>query len=207
MNCDDFRAAHLAGRGDPDVREHGESCTECRSIVGNLTAGRELLADPSVWEEAPRGLGVRVESLITDTRRETVSRRSAAWLGIAGAAVIAVVVAAVAVLWVPEPDWRVELPGTTLAPEAAATLAGWNTENGTRMRLDASDLQPAPDGYVYELWLSEGPIHISAGTFRGGDSVELWAGVERRDYPRLWVTLEPVDTDPGPSTRTLLDTG
>ena len=207
MNCDHFRAAHLAGDDDGEVAHHGRTCAECRSAVPTLTAARDLLTDPAIWEEAPGGLGRKVEALIGDGRREETSRRMAGWWGIAAAAAIAVVVAVAAVLRVPQPDWTVDIPGTALAPNAAATVSGWNTDDGTRMRLDASSLDSAPSGHVYELWLSEGPIHISAGTFRGGEDVELWAGVRREDYPRLWITLEPVDTDPSPSSQTVLDTG
>ena len=75
------------------------------------------------------------------------------------------------------------------------------------MLLAVNGLDPAPDGYIYEFWLSDGPRYVSAGTFRAGGVVELWVGVSRRDFPRMWVTLEPIDTDAGPSSATVLDTG
>jgi hypothetical protein len=90
---------------------------------------------------------------------------------------------------------------------ASGTVAGWNTESGTRMVLDIEGLDPAPPGFVYELWLSAGPRHISAGTFvEAGNDLELWAGVSRRDYPRVWVTLEPLDDNESLSGETVLDT-
>jgi hypothetical protein len=55
-----------------------------------------------------------------------------------------------------------------------------------------SGLDPAPEGYVYELWFSNPATRVSAGTFRTAGDVELWTAVSRRDYPRLWVTLQPV---------------
>ena len=68
-------------------------------------------------------------------------------------------------------------------------------------------LNPAPDGFVYEFWLSDGPVHISAGTFHSDGEIELWSGVSRADFPRLWITLEPLDEDESPSGNTVLDTG
>jgi hypothetical protein len=107
----------------------------------------------------------------------------------------------------PSPDWVVSMPGTDLAAQASSTVSGWNTDSGTRMLLSIEGLDPAPDGYVYELWLSKGPVHVSAGTFTAAGDVELWAGVTRADFPRLWVTLEPLDEDESPSRSTVLDTG
>ena len=98
-------------------------------------------------------------------------------------------------------------PATDLAPNAVATIDGWNEASGTRVRLNIDGLPAAPQGYFYELWFSEGPLHISAGSFRETDGVEMWAGVTRAEFPRLWITLEPIDEDEAPSGDTVLDTG
>ena len=98
------------------------------------------------------------------------------------------------------------MPATELAPQATSTVLGWNTDSGTRMLLEVEGLDRAPAGYVYEFWLSEGPLHISAGTFTGNGEIELWSGVTRAEFPRLWVTLEPLDEDESPSGTTVLDT-
>jgi hypothetical protein len=74
------------------------------------------------------------------------------------------------------------------------------------MLLTVDGLERAPDGYVYEFWLSQGPLHISAGTFTASGEIELWSGVPRAAFPRLWVTLEPLDEDESPSGQTVLDT-
>jgi len=75
------------------------------------------------------------------------------------------------------------------------------------MVADIAGLDLAPAGSFHEFWLSSGPVHISAGTFHTGGQIELWSGVARSDYPRLWVTLEPIDDDESPSPVTVLDTG
>ena len=173
------------------------------------------LADPAIWEEPPPELAEQVTFVDRRLHRVpvagigTVERpRWPRWVwraaGVAAVALVAVV--AVAALRPAGPDWEVAIPGTDLAPGAAATVQGWNTEAGTRMVMNVTGLEPAPDGYVYEFWLSEGPIHTSAGTFRAGTEIVMWTGASRADFPRLWITLEPLDEDESPSGQTVLDT-
>ena len=77
------------------------------------------------------------------------------------------------------------MPGTEAAPEAMASVRGWN-ENGGRLSLSISGLPEAPAGSVHQPW---------------------WVGVARRDYPRLWVTLEKLDEDESLSGIKVMDTG
>lgn len=127
------------------------------------------------------------------------------WLAPAAVAAAVLAVVAVVTLRPAAPDWEVALGATEEAAGVEATVLGWSEPSGTRVELDISGLDEAPDGFIYELWFSDGPIHISAGTFHNPDDVTLWAGVSRRDFPRLWITLEPLDNDPGPGLN-LLDT-
>ncbi|MCH6556034.1 MAG: FAD binding domain-containing protein [Chloroflexi bacterium] len=86
-----------------------------------------------------------------------------------------------------------------LTYEAVAVIAGWNAEAGTRVVLAADGLGAAPDGFTYELWFI-GPTPVSGGTFASADGpVTMFVGVGRREYPRVAVTLEPLDGDPAPS--------
>lgn len=215
MNCEDFRASYLAGlQGDEDLR-HLTECAACRARLPSLEAGRMAFADPAIWEEPPPELAEQVSSLIAGSafvpnaagtvERPNWSRR--VWPAAGVAAVVLVAVVTFAALRPAAPDWEVAVPGTDLAPAASATVQGWNTEAGTRMVMNVTGLDPAPDGYVYEFWLSEGPIHTSAGTFRAGAEIVMWTGASRADFPRLWITLEPLDDDESPSGQTVLDTG
>ncbi len=58
---------------------------------------------------------------------------------------------------------------------------------------------PRPDG-LYELWFVGPRGRVSAGTFHpdehGRGTVKLLAAADRKQYPRLSVTLEPNDGDP-----------
>ncbi len=207
MNCDEFRAGYLAGEDSDSSRRHVEGCAACRSRLSDLDAGRAALADPSLWEEPSPDLALQVEALIGSNRRSE-PRKPPGWIRpLAAAAAVLLAVGGYAVLRPPTADWEVVVPGTDLAPRASATVLGWNTSSGTRMVLRTEGLDPAPEGLMYEFWLSRGPVHISAGTFTGGGRIELWTGVARADFPRLWVTLEPIDEDESPSALTVLDTG
>jgi hypothetical protein len=211
MNCDEFRARRLSGEDGGDLDAHLAECPSCRGIRSELDRSRSALGDSSVWAEPPPELADRVVGLVTGTRIEGggAPRRGRRVLAAVAAAAVVLIVAA-GVFGVlgrgAPPDWEIALPATELAPGASSSVAGWNTDSGTRMVLTVDGLDPAPAGYVYELWLSKGSVHVSAGTFARDGEIEVWTGVTRADFPRLWVTLEPLDGDAGPSWQTVLDT-
>jgi hypothetical protein len=195
--------------GDP--RELDAEVAAARAELEEQLAAVDVdLSDPSLWEMPAADLEDRIvatATVVDDTTVVPLRPRSRAWVAALGAAAVIVALAAVVLSRGPAPDWRVPIEGTDLAPLAGGAIDGWNEDAGTRVRLDLVGLPPAPDGYFYELWFSEGPIHVSAGTFQSTDGVELWTAVRRADYPRLWITLEPIDDDESPSTATVLDTG
>ena len=209
MNCDEFHARYLAGEDDEATAAHLADCAACRSHRDYLETSRRALTDPTIWEEPSLELEDQVVALIAGNRDRSPTEPG--WLQrwvrpLAAAAVVVVAVGFYSMIRTPGPDWEVAMPGTDLAPLATSTVAGWNTDAGTRLLVAVEGLDPAPAGHVYELWLSQGPLHISAGTFTAAGEIELWSGVTRADFPRLWVTLEPLDENESPSTRTVLDT-
>lgn len=177
---------------------------EARARLERLLAEDGVaLSDPELWEN-PTEFESSLERIVPPAgtgggRRWWLAGGIAAALGV-------VVLVAVAVLTADRgPDWEVTLSPTELAPQASARVLGWNTDGGTRLYVELDGLDPAPEGFVYEMWFTKDDRHISAGTFTGGDGVELSVGVRRGDFPRLWITLEPLDADPGPF-ETVLDT-
>lgn len=196
-----------------DERHEPVADAELAAEAADLDAmlGRRgiTLSDPAVWEAAPASVEDQIIDAIdveTGIRRPT--RRRGLWLGVAAAAVAAAaavtIVAGIALTSRPSADWEVALIPTDAAPEAAAVVYGWNEPAGTRLALDIDGLGDAPEGFIYELWFSREDRHISAGTFRGTDDLQMWVGIRRGEFPRVWITLEPLDNDPGPG-RTVLD--
>lgn len=209
MNCDEYRAAFLAGELKSSHEAHFAGCSACRAEADWLHRLSGWFNEPAIWEEpspalreaVAAGIGVRAPS------RHRLGRR---WRnGVIGAAAVLVFIAAFGVwslLRSPAPDWEAELVGTERTPTARGVVSGWNSDSGVRVRLDVDGLEAAPTGFVYELWFSSQDRHISAGTFVAGEGIELWTGVRRVQFPRLWVTLEAMDANPAPSGFTVLDT-
>lgn len=209
MKCDDARSAFLSGDAGQAELDHLGSCSDCRSEWDALETSRQVLDDPALWEDPSPALEEQVVGLIGGTSEPTGHPRRNTWLWALASGSAAALVAMAVWIGLPgtSPDWEVALPGTSEAPEASGVVRGWNEPSGTRIALDIEGLPPAPDGSLYEFWLSSGDLHISAGTFVAPESVELWAGVSRAEFPRLWITLEPVDEDESPSGKNLMDTG
>jgi hypothetical protein len=210
MKCDDARSAYLAGEATTDQLRHLDTCAQCSAVRIGLDAIGASLTDDMFWAEPPPDFENRLVGLIEGRSQVPTRARSLRWWGSA-AGVAAAVAAAVITVWMvtrSQPaDWEVALPGTAEAPYATGVVQGWNEPGGTRLALEVTGLPEAPAGSVYELWLSEGSRHISSGTFVAAERVELWVGVARRDFPRLWITLEPLDEDESPSGVTVMDTG
>ena len=99
------------------------------------------------------------------------------------------------------------LAGTELAPDATATAAFAVTPDGLRIMLDTSDLPGAPEGQMYEAWIGNGDIRVSAGTFHlrgGGAPISLWAGTADPSFTVISVTIEPIDGDAASSGNVVL---
>lgn len=212
---------HIDSLDDPGERE--------------LAALDALLARADAWDDPPAGLEDSVVAAITaeagsGRAAATVSgehgaapaataptdladrRARRTWspgTALAAAAAVAIVVAGLVVTTRGGGGDGVAfaMSGTEAAPNASADVTIAATPAGMKILLDAHGLDGAPDGYMYEAWVGDGEIGISAGTFhlRGGnDRIELWAGVTGPEFRRLWITLEPIDDDAAPSGDTRL---
>ncbi len=204
MTCDEVRAALLGGE-ELEVEPHLAACPSCRSEAANWRRWRATLAEPTLWEEPSPEAGARImaAALGVSGNRAPVARRGWEW-GVAVAA-LALLVGAYGVAQMLAPDWSLQLTAHEVG--ATADVDGWNTETGTRMRLRVMGIDPAPPGHYYEIWLTAADgRHVSAGTFRDAGTVDAWAGVRRSEFPRIWITLEQVDDDLGPSRDAYFDT-
>lgn len=207
MNCEDVQAVLLAGDTTPGTEAHLATCAACRAARPGLEALRHRLADPGIWEEPPRALATRVVEDLGESPAVSSRGRGRRWWAVAAAVLVVVVGAGYLTLRPGHPDWTVRLAPTALAPRASATVEGWNTATGTRMRLAVSGLPATGNDAYYEVWLTAPDGRkVTAGTFRDSGTVTVWAAVSRADFPRLWITREPADGDPAPSWETVLDT-
>lgn len=212
MRCEDVRAALLAGDTDaPEqmaVEAHLAGCRACRADQPFIDRLRTVLASPSLWEEPASDLGDRIVGSLQQRRDSADSVRVGSW--VAAAAAVLVLVATgygLTRFGSSAPDWTVDLALVEPLPNAVAVVDGWVTDTGTRMVIEISGINEAPDGHYYEIWLTAlDGRHVSAGTFTGPGTVTAFAGVRRADFPRLWITLESVDGELGPSSETYFDT-
>lgn len=186
----------------------------------DLAALAALLARADTWEDPPRRIE---EAVVAAIVRETGDlppkargarserRTRPAWSHVrvlAAAAAVVVVVAGIVVMTRgTTDDATFALAGTAAEPGASAEVVVSATPAGLKILLDTNGLPGAPGGYMYEAWVGDGTIGVSAGTFhlRGGDGpIELWAGVTGNEFDRLWITLEPIDDDAASSSDTRL---
>jgi hypothetical protein len=158
-----------------------------------------------MWDEPPSGLDDTVVAAIAresaatpiESRRRPVGR--VRWWSAAAAAAVAIIIVG-AVLTTRggglAGDVSVALAATDAAPGASGEAALSTTPAGLKILLDTDGLGPAPDGFFYEAWVSNGEIRVSCGSFHlrnGRSTIELWAGVVDPSFDTLAVTLEPVD--------------
>ncbi|HEY3428460.1 MAG TPA: anti-sigma factor [Acidimicrobiia bacterium] len=204
MNCEQARVAMLEGRDSFDLENHLDGCSDCRTERVALQRIRDTLREASLWEEPAQELAERISSLgrVAIKRPRSQSRR----LFVPVIAALATMLLAGTVLITDQSDWKVGLMGVGDGTNGSAVVAGWNEEEGTRLRIEVEGIEPSPPGYYYEIWLtSPDGLHVSAGTFRGDGVINASVGVRRADFPRMWITLESVDGDSGPSSNTYFD--
>lgn len=206
MTCDDFQGRYLAHDRTAEVDAHLAGCGWCRSRLADLDAITNRLTEPAMWEAPSPDLESDIVALFSRSSRPDLLGGSRLWLWSAVAALVLVVTLSTVFILDQRPDWDIALPAVG-GLEATASVAGWNTDSGTRMVLSIDGLEPADNDEYYEIWMtSEDGRHVSAGTFRASGIIETFAGVSRRDFPRIWVTLEPNDGNEGIGGPTVLDT-
>jgi Anti-sigma-K factor rskA len=163
-----------------------------------------LLADASVWDDASPFEDQILAAILSEVSSEPTSLQTARakrtsafprWMLVAAA--IAVIGVAASLLGRGSSDEAsFALAATDLAPGASADAEITATPAGLKIVLDVDGLPGAAPGQMYEAWVTDGTIRISAGTFhlRGGSGpIELWAGVADPSFHIITVTLEPVD--------------
>ena len=207
MTCDEHQARYLAAGPEPAWAAPLARCEACRVAQPDLDGLRRRLGDPGLWQSPDPAIEDRVVASITGTPKagSTPAKSRGVW-AIAAVAAMLTLLAGVVTVAGSRPDWDVGLAAVEAPPGASAVMSGWNTESGTRLRLEVEGIDPLDPGFYYEIWLTSADgSHVSAGTFRSSGTIDAWVAVTRADFPRIRVTVGN-GSDPGPSARVLFDT-
>ena len=205
MNCTDAFSRILDHDASPELEAHLRTCASCRQDLGSLEQIAPTLATPEIWEDPAPSLAASISAIGKGAARPLPARlgRYRAWIP---AAVTALIVAVAGFTTFDRPDWEMALVPVGDGLGASAAVSGWNESGGTRMQIRVSGVEPSPSGHYYEIWLtSPTGLHVSGGTFAGDGVLSSVVGVRRADFPRIWITLEPMDSDGGPSPNTYFD--
>lgn len=158
-----------------------------------------LLASPALWDEPdPRWEDAIMREVGVEAPAGAGPRTG--WTVAAVAAAAAVVLTLVVITRSPAPDWTVALAAPPDSGIVGA-VSGFNEATGTRVVLEIDNLDAAGEGTFYEVWwvdLDTGGA-VSSGSFLESDTIEMWIGIRRSDFPKMLITLEPSDGDPSPS--------
>ena len=105
----------------------------------------------------------------------------------------------------------IPLSGSILAPAASGSLLLERLPDGNvRVELAMSGLPSSDAGHFYELWFVGDGGRVSAGTFRSDGSPiarEFTTAADLVAYPRIGITLEVDDGDPGASDQRVAGSG
>ncbi|MEJ7800887.1 MAG: anti-sigma factor [Ilumatobacter sp.] len=173
-----------------------------------MATTRGALADPALWEAPPADGFDRLLGTIRAGAPQNDAGPRRLWLVAAAVVLLTGVATAIPVLRPnDDADWQIALAATTAHPDAMASVQGWNTDTGTRIRITIEGIDDLANDGFYELWMtSPDGEDVSAGTFRSTGTIDAWSAVRRADFPRLWITRESFDGDPSPSGDTVVDT-
>ncbi len=222
----DDAAAYVLDSLEPDERAafeaHLAGCSECAAEVRSLRAvtgalARGVAAADAAPELRERVLGALPNAVVHEKPAKPAARtggRILRWLPAAAALALALGLGVYAVLLqdrlaeaqsalgvLAAPDVaRIDLAGQPVAPLARAR-ALWSRERG--MIFSVTNLPPAPEGRVYQVWVVTPNAPVSAGLLTPDAS---GAGSAYFDTPpdipppvAVAVTLEPAGGVPAPT--------
>jgi hypothetical protein len=196
---DDRRAAYLA---------EGDGGGLSAADVAAMDELREYLRDDAIWIEPPAELGERITASIATERAGTGAkviplagrrslRRSLAIVGVAAAAVVAIILVIALSSSDKGSNSRLQfadsLTATPLAPQASGHVTLTKKSGGWRVRLDVGGLPRRDPPRYYEAWLKNAAgVLVPIGTFNAGPHVTLWSAVSPADFPTITITRQVV---------------
>ena len=185
-------------------------------LRARLLATRRGLTGPDAATRTPNASTTEpdVPAAVSDGPGVVADRRSVsgrpwvarfAWGGVGALVGAAAVVAVLVVGGSRVGPERLTLVGSALAPSASGDALLARLPDGTvRVTLEMAGLPRSGPADFYELWLVGDRGRVSAGTFRSdGSPIDLTflTAANPIEYPRIGITLEPDDGDPGASNQ------
>jgi anti-sigma-K factor RskA len=199
----------LTAEEEHELELHLEECARCREELDRIRETHTLLRELAL-SEPPAELKTQT---MAQVRGETVTRIGVRWKVWAPAAAALLLVAILGIgLLQPiigdTPD-GVPLTATALAPGAKGELRGEKVGENFQFELEVQGLPELRKDEYFEMWYAkEEGERISCGTFRaqpgGQTTVNLTAPVNAALYPKIEVTREPDNGDPGTSGKEIL---
>ena len=201
----------------PLIRAHILSCDECMAEADRFADTTSALALSVDAAPLPAGLTERIMAAATGSTEAVgapieIKRRRFAlrWSLVPTAAFLALVLAVVAVsVSLRDANEAIDRQERAIAaiiqghrgidmrgPDAVATLVP--TDSGSLFV--ASGLDDAPDDKTYQLWLIDGEVPTSAGTFDVEDGLVMFETSKTiTGFTGAAVTIEPDGGSPGPT--------
>jgi anti-sigma-K factor RskA len=190
-----------------ELERHLEDCPACRDNLEAVREAHGILR--AAAGSPPPELKDWVLARAKNEPRHRQARGRRLWLPVA-AALLAVAVLGLGVLrMVSDNSDGLALTATSAAPRAGGELRGEQIGDNLKVELEAWGLPKLEGGEYYEMWYAkEGGERISCGTFRAEPgahtTVSMSAPASAVAYPKIEVTLEPDDGNPGSSGEVVL---
>jgi len=196
-----------------ELEHHLEGCPECRNELESIRSTHEILRKEATSVPPPE----LKDRVLAQATGEISERYGSRWrlLVPAAAALLAVAVLGVGILWVTLGDSSARLPltATALAPGASGVVRGEPAGENILIELEVRGLPELGENEYYEMWYyteeEDGGGRISCGAFRtapeGQTTVNFTTPLNAREYPKIEVTREPDDGDPVSSGEAVLE--
>jgi anti-sigma-K factor RskA len=204
-----YLLGELSVEEERELELHLEGCSACRGELARARQTHDLLQELAAGGPPPE-LKARV---LARVRGEIPARSRDRWrLWVPAAA--ALVLAAILGIWLLQPivgdsSGEVALSATARAPGASGDLRGEKVGENFQIELEVRELPRLRNDEYYEMWYArDDGGRISCGTFRaqprGRTTVNLTAPVSAVSYPKIEVTREPDNGNPGSSGKKVL---
>jgi anti-sigma-K factor RskA len=190
------------------LERHLEGCSGCRGELARARQTHGLLRELAAGGPPPE----LKDRVLARARGEIPAHSRVGWRRwVPAAALLAIAVLGAGLLWtiIGDASEGIPLTATVAASQGGGEVSGEVEGGNLQIELVVWGLPELRKDEYYELWYAkEDGGRISCGTFRaqpgGQTSVNLTAPVGATSYPKIEVTREPDDGNPGTSGEKVL---